>query len=139
MTTEPREADTSIAHLVRVRPDLLEVSYFGGCTLSTAALAELRAARRKLMGARPYAMLSLLPDDVDFELSAMGVDHLKEDRADGHLLAIAVVVRANMIEMVLKLYFSYYPWLRRILVTDKEEEARAWMDEQFRELAGTGS
>jgi hypothetical protein len=139
MTIEPRERKTSIAHLVRVRPDYLEVMYAPGCMLSSAALKEVREARRELMGDKAYAMLSILPDDMDFELGAMSVDHLAEDRRDGNFLAIAVVTRTNMIEMILKLYFSYYPLLARLLVTDKEQQARAWLDVQFEEIARTVS
>lgn len=131
------EVTTAIARLTRLRADLVEVHYFPGCTLSTIALAEVARARRELMGAHPYAMLSVLPPDVDFELNAMNVDHLREDREEGLLLAIAVVVSANMIEMVRKLYFSYYPWLRRILVTDKMDEARGWIEDQSRNSDGT--
>ncbi len=139
MTIEHRETSTSIAQLTRVRPDYLEVFYHPGTKLTTASLKEVRDARHELMGTTPYAMFSVLPDDVDFELSAMNVDHLADDRRDGNFLAIAVVTRTNMIEMILKLYFSYYPLLTRLLVTDKQEEARAWMDEQFRELGVPGS
>ena len=139
MTIEPREVRTTIAQLVRVRPDYLEVTYTPGGTLSSAYLKEVREARRQLMGDTPYAMLSILPDDIDFELGAMNVDHLADDRRDGNFLAIAVVTRTNMIEMILKLYFSYYPLLSRLLVTDKESEARAWLDAQFAEIARTGS
>lgn len=134
MTIAPGERKTSIAHMVRVRPDYLEVVYDPGCKLTPASLKEIRDARRELMGNTPYAMLSLLPEDIDFELGAMNVDHLAEDRRDGNFLAIAVVTRTNMIEMVLKLYFSYYPLLTRLLVTDKEADARAWIDVQFQEL-----
>lgn len=139
MTIEHRETRTSIAHMTRVRPDYLEVVYLSGCKLSTASLKEVRDARRELMGNTPYAMFSILPDDIDFELGAMSVDHLADDRRDGNFLAIAVVTRTNMIEMILKLYFSYYPLLTRLLVTDKEAEARAWMDAQFNELGMSGS
>lgn len=139
MTVVPVEVDTAIARLTRVREDLIEVRYFAGCTLSTGSLGEVARARRRLMKAHPYGMWSSLPPDVDFELNAMNVDHLREDREEGHLLAIAVVVQANMIEMVLKLYFSYYPWLRRILVTDKAEEARAWLEEQLRVTQAPGT
>lgn len=138
MTIEHRETRTSIAQLTRVRPDYLEVVYQPGSTLSNASLREVRDARRELMGATPYAMFSMLPDDIDFELGAMNVDHLADDRRDGNFLAIAVVTRTNMIEMILKLYFSYYPLLTRLLVTDKEEEARAWMAAQFKELGREG-
>ena len=139
MTIEHRETRTSIAHLTRVRPDYLEVVYHPGGKLSTASLKEGREARRELMGDKPYAMFSILPDDIDFELGAMSVDHLADDRRDGNFLAIAVVTRTNMIGMILKLYFSYYPLLTRLLVTDKEAEARAWMDAQFNELSMSGS
>ncbi len=139
MTIKHRETRTSIAHMTRVRPDYLEVVYHPGSKLSTASLREVRDARRELMGNTPYAMFSILPDDIDFELGAMSVDHLADDRRDGNFLAIAVVTRTNMIEMILKLYFSYYPLLTRLLVTDKEAEARAWMDAQFKELGMSGS
>lgn len=137
MTIAPHERKTSIARMVRVRPDYLEVYYTPGCKLTSSSLKEIRDARGELMGGGSYAMLSLLPEDIDFELGAMNVDHLAEDRRDGNFLALAVVTRTNMIEMVLKLYFSYYPLLIRLLVTDKEEEARAWLDVQFEELGRT--
>jgi hypothetical protein len=138
MAPEPREKDTTIATLVRVRPDLLEVRYKPGCMLSTINLGEVAVARRDLMGRSPYGMFSVLPEDADFELKAMNVDHLAEDRRDGLMVAIALVAPANMIEMLLKLYFSYYPLLKRILVNDDEQQARAWIEAQLEE-ARTGS
>ena len=42
MTIEPHEVHTSIAHLVRVRPDYLEVMYTPGCMLSSVTLKEVR-------------------------------------------------------------------------------------------------
>lgn len=134
MTIDHRETRTSIARMTRVRPDYLEVMYEPGCMLTSASLKEVREARRELMGGSPYIMFSILPEDVDFELGAVNVDHLADDRRDGNFLAIAVVTRTNMIEMILKLYFSYYPLLTRLLVTDKEREAREWVDTQFKEL-----
>ncbi|HQW06676.1 MAG: hypothetical protein IPH05_03820 [Flavobacteriales bacterium] len=138
MTVEPREIRTSVAVLKRLRPDHVEVTYDPGCVLSTGALKEVQQARRDLMGNAPYCMLSIIPEDVDYELSAMNVDHLAVDRKEGALLAIAVVVHANMMEMVLKLYFSYYPQLSRIKVTPDEAEARGWLSAQMKELSRTG-
>lgn len=131
-TTEQR--DTTIATLQRMQPDYLEVRYKPGCLLSTSALGEVAHNRRELMARGRYAMLSIIPEDSDFQLSALGVDHLADDREQGALWAIAVVTRANMIEMVLKLYFGYYPWLKRLRVTDDEQEARTWIQEQLTEL-----
>lgn len=138
MTLEPTVRETGIAKLVRVRPDFLEVNYREGCTLSSVGVAEVQVARRELMGSTPYGMLSIIPEDVDFELGAMNVDHMLQDRREGLLVAIAVVARANMIEMILKLYFSYFPQMSRILVTDKEAEARSWLTAQMEEVSRTG-
>lgn len=133
------QRDTTIATLHRVASDFLEVVYKPGCFLSTSALGEVAQVRRSMMGTSPHAMLSLIPEDADFELGAIQVDHLSHDRERGLLLAIAIVTRANMIEMMLKLYFSYYPWLHRILVTDNEKEARNWIEGQLRELRIQGA
>ncbi|MBZ0205867.1 MAG: hypothetical protein K8H89_06045 [Flavobacteriales bacterium] len=139
MTIEPREVRTSIAILKRMRPDHIEVHYLSGAMLNTAGLAEVRKARRELMGNAPYSMLSIIPEDVDYAASAMSVDHLADDRKEGALLAIAVVAHANMMEMILKLYFSYYPQLNRIKVTPSEADARAWLKAQMEEIGQTGS
>lgn len=138
MTIEPRERNIGIAMLRRVRPDLIEVHYAPGCMLDGAGLSEVRKARQELMGRQPYGMLSILPEDADFALPAMKEDHLAEDRREGYLQAIALVVRTSMIEMVLKLYFSYYPQMSRIHVTEHEAEAREWLEEQLRQVGRTG-
>jgi hypothetical protein len=39
---------------------------------------------------------------------------------------------------MLKLYFSYYPWLDRIFVTDNEAQARTWLEKQLAEVAAGG-
>ncbi len=139
MTIVPDERDTSIAHLIRVRPDLVEIHYKAGSILAGRALAEVQEARRELMGERPYATLTIIPEDVDFQLDSMNKDHAAIDRTQGLLMATAVVCRANMIEMLTKLYFSYFPQMHRILVTDNEAEARAWVVTQLEQSAQTGS
>ncbi|MBK8500401.1 MAG: hypothetical protein IPL52_16670 [Flavobacteriales bacterium] len=139
MTIEPAETSTTIAHLVRVRPDLVEIRYDPGCTLTLEHMAEVQEARRSLMGTNPYGMLTIIPEDVDYQLPTMDKDHLAEDRAQGQLIATAVVARANMIQMLVKLYFSYFPQMHRIHVTDKEDGARAWLEAQLSGHSRTGS
>lgn len=139
MTVAPEERDTQIARLIRVRPDLVEIHYKAGSTFALPQLAEVQEARRELMGARPYASLTIIPLDVDFQLAAMNTDHAAADRPQGLLIASAVVCRANMIGMLTKLYFSYFPQVHHTLVTDKEDEARAWVEAQLQAHARTGS
>ena len=139
MSIEPREIRTSVAILKRMRPDHLEAHYLHGAVLNTASLEEVQRARHKLMGKVPYCMLSIIPEDVDYTVSAITVDHLHEDRKEGALLAIAVVARADMMEMILKLYFAYHPQLTRIHVTPSEADAHQWLKNQMEELGRTGS
>lgn len=139
MTIEPREIRTSVAILKRMHPGYVEAHYLPGAVLNTASLEEVQRARRDLMGTASYCMLSIIPEDVDYTTSAMTVDHLADDRKEGVLLAIAIVAHANMMEMVLKLYFSSYPQLNRIHVTPSEEDARQWLKVQMEEIGRTGS
>ena len=139
MTLEPREYRTAIATLVRARPNLLEIRYDAGSTMTIWTVTEAQEMRRRIMDEARYGTLTLIPEDVDFQMNTMKVDHLAADRSQAQIMATAVVARANMLEMLVKLYFSYYPAMHRILVTDNEAEARAWLDAQLEEIARTGS
>lgn len=139
MTLEPREFDTAIATLIVINKDLVEIHYKPGILFDPKSVAEVQMKRRELMGSRPYSTLTLIPEDVDFSLETMRQDQGQADRTQSQLLASAVVCRSNMIEMLTKLYFSYYPQLHRILVTDKEQQARDWLEQQLKEITRTGS
>lgn len=139
MTLEPREYETSIATIVVINRELVEIHYKPGIVFAPKSVAEVQEKRREVMGNRPYATLTLIPDDVDFNLETMRKDQGEADRTQSQLLASAVVASSSMIEMLTKLYFSYYPQLHRILVTDNEQDAREWLDVQLDEIARTGS
>jgi hypothetical protein len=139
MTLEPREVTTAIATLMRVKKDLLEINYHAGCVLSAAPMTEVQEARRSLMGNVPYGMLTMIPEDVDFNLDAMRTDHLQADRSMGNVVAMAIVAKAALIQKLVNIYFTYYPDFHRVLVTDREDEARRWLDAQLEEVANTGS
>lgn len=139
MTLEPRESRTTIATLLRVRPDLLEINYDPGCVLTAEHMTEVQEKRRSMMAGQPYGMLTIIPENVDFNLDAMRTDHLAVDRSLGQVVATAVVAKASMIERLITVYFKYFPQLHRILVTDKEAEARSWLMAQLEEISNTGS
>ncbi|MBL7951237.1 MAG: STAS/SEC14 domain-containing protein [Flavobacteriales bacterium] len=139
MTLEPREHHTEIATLIIVSPDLVEIHYHPGTVFNAQAVGEVQEKRRSLMGNRPYATLTIIPEDVDYNMDAMSKDQGHADRTQSQLLATAVVAKASMIQMLTKLYFSYFPQLHRIYVTDDEQAARAWLAKQMKEIALTGS
>ena len=139
MTIEPQEHHASIATLIVAAPQLLEIHYHDGIVFDLKNVAEVQMLRRKVMGTRAYATLTIIPEDVDYRMETMQVDQGKVDRAESQILATAVVAKASMIELMTKLYFSYFPQLQRILVTDDEAEARTWLAAQLKEIALTGS
>lgn len=137
MTVAPKEHRTPIATLRVVSPQLIEIHYDEGCMFRADAVAEVQAKRRELMGNTPYATLTIIPEDVDYNLDTMSRDQGKADHAESQVMALAVVVGASMIEMLTRLYLSYYPQLQRTLVTQDEAVARAWLAEQVK--AGTAN
>mgnify|MGYP003393586947 CR=1 FL=1 len=139
MNTEPRTYETTLATLVRLRPDLVEVRYKEGITLTSELMAEVQEKRRTIMGGSAYGMITLLPGDIAYDPGSMQVDHLETDRREGLVMATAVVAEAHMIEMLVKIYFSYYPQLHRIHVTSDEAGAREWLEVQLQEVARTGT
>lgn len=139
MNVEPREFRTAIATLKVVGTQLIEIHYDEGCMFRADAVAEVQAKRRELMGNRPYATLTIIPEDVDYNLDTMGRDQGQADRTESQVIASAVVVGASMIEMLTRLYLSYFPQMQRILVTQSEDTARAWLAEQMQSGAANAS
>ena|SRR5690606_24940817 len=135
MSLQPGEHRTSIATLRLVTDQLIEIHYDAGIVFSLKAVAEVQEKRRALMGDSAYATLTLIPEDVDYQLDTMTRDQSLPDRPENRVLASAVVAKASMIQLLTKLYFSYFPQLQRIFVTDDEDAARAWLQQQLKEIA----
>lgn len=135
MTGKPTEVRTTIATLVCVQPDVVEIRYDKGCLLTVEHMTEVQETRRRMMGDQQYAMLTILPKDVDFSLNAMETDYMAEDRSMGLVLATAIVAKSNLYEQLVAIYFKYYPQPNRLFITDKEAKARKWVRVQLTEIA----
>lgn len=135
MGLQPGEHRSSIATLRVVTDQLIEIHYDAGIVFSVKAVAEVQEKRRELMRAGAYATLTIIPEDVDYQLETMTRDQSLPDRPVNRVLASAVVAKASMIQLLTKLYFSYFPQLQRIFVTDDEDAARAWLLQQLKEIA----
>lgn len=118
-----------------VEPGFIEQRFRYGERIDLAGFAENRRARFELAGGTPHVMLSIVPRDMDFEVSVTSVDHFAPEREQDTLRALAVVVSDNMSEMVAKLFFSYFPTVFRTKVMSDEAEARTWLKEQMVEIA----
>lgn len=139
MTLEPREVVTRLATLRHALPGLLEIHYHAGGVFVNEDILEVQEMRRKMMGDRVYATLTIIPEDVDFTLDPMRVDHAGADRLAGRIVASAIVAKASVIERLTRVYLKYYPQLQRIFLTHDEEAARVWIMAQLKELSDTGS
>lgn len=133
MSFEPQTVITTIATLVRSRPDLLEISYHAGKVFTPEHVYEVQVERRRMMGDQRYSTITFVPEDMDFVLDSMRVDHAMVDRAVDHVVATAVVVRGSMMERLTNVYLKHYPLPQHVLVTDNETEARAWLKTQAEE------
>jgi hypothetical protein len=124
-------SETRIAQLVRTGRNLVEIRFKPGSTMDMAGVREVYEARVKMFGDQPHASIVIIPDDVDIELGITKVDHYSATRSSDPLVAMAVVAEAAMIDMVAKLYFSYFPQSFPVLTTSDAAEARSWAEAQL--------
>lgn len=139
MTLEPREYHATIATLTVVAIDLVEIRYHPGILFTPPLVAEVQELRRNVMGDRPHATLTIIPEAVDLRMDNMEHDQGQADRTQSQMIASAVVAKTSMVEMLTKLYLSNFPQLQRTLVTDNEQAARKWLAEQLEASRKTGS
>ncbi len=135
MSFDTRTIETRIASMSLVGPGFIEQRFRAGERIDLAGFAENKKARFALANGETCVMLSIIPKDMDFDVSVTGVDHFAPERGHDTLRALAVVVHDNMAEMVTKLFFSYFPTVFRTKVFDGEAEARSWLTEQLVEIA----
>jgi len=100
-----------------------------GARIDLAGFAENKKARFELADGVTCVMLSVIPKDMDFDVSVTTKDHFGPERGMDTLQALAVVVQDNMSEMVTKLFFSYFPQVFRTKVMDNEDDARVWLQQ----------
>lgn len=135
MSFVPRVIETRIARMSLVEPGFIEQRFRSGERIDLPGFAENKKARFELMNGDTCVMLSVIPKDMDFDVSVTGVDHFAPERGRDTLRALAVVVNDNMSEMVTKLFFSYFPTVFRTKVMSSESEARSWLEQQVVEIA----
>jgi hypothetical protein len=123
---------TRIADLVRTGKDLVEIRFKPNATLDMAGVREVYDARLKIFGEQPHASIVIIPENADLELAITKVDHYSATRAHDPLVAMAVVAEGAMIDMVSKLYFSYYPQNFPVRTSSDLSEARKWIEAQLR-------
>ncbi len=136
MSDFPRTIETRIATMSLVAHGFIEQRFRLGARIDLAGFAENKKARFELADGVTCVMLSVIPKDMDFDVSVTTKDHFGPERGMDTLQALAVVVQDNMSEMVTKLFFSYFPQVFRTKVMDNEDDARVWLQQQMVEIEG---
>lgn len=132
--TLPDPITTRLARISIVAPGLVEQRYHRDAKLDIAGFEENWRARYQLVGDTPHVMLSVFPDRLDFDLSVATTDHFGRRRPEDRITALAVVAMDNVMELVAKLHFAYYPPSFALRIFNREDEARVWLQERLAEL-----
>lgn len=127
MPSSPRTIETRLATMTMVEPGFLEQRFRPNVRIDLAGFQENKEARFALSGDQPCAMLSIFPHDIDFDVQITSSDHFAPERGKETLTALAVVAQDSMVEMVSRLYFSYFPQDFNIRVFNNEPNALNWL------------
>lgn len=127
MPSYPRTIETRLATMTMVEPGLLEQRFRPNVRIDLPGFQENKVARFELSGDQPCAMLSVFPYDIDFDVRITSSDHFAPERGRETLTALAVVAHDSMVEMVSRLYFSYFPQDFTIRIFNNEENALNWL------------
>lgn len=122
---------TPLADLTLVTPERVEVRFKPAVFINAVGIAAIMQERVKLCGTDPIAIMMVLPPDAELDLAVMAADHYKANRSTDGLKAVAIVAESSMSELLVKLYFAYFPQGFPTRIFQQEDEARAWLDAGF--------
>jgi len=133
-TTSKQEIiDTPAATIERINEDLMVVRFKPTAVLNAKAIADNLEVRKRL-ATIPYAVISILPEEGDFDMSLFDQDHY------GHIDPIeimrveAIVARDSTMRSMVQLFFAHYPQQRRaVQVFTHLQDAIIWVDERLAE------
>ncbi len=126
--------ETRLAVIERHEGSLVKTRFKDGVDISMEGMRENIAQRRVLCGDEPHVMLTVIPANANFDNDMMLADMFKYDGLRANIVAIAVVAMSPMVDMVMKLYFSYFPQVFHTQVFSREEDALVWLGRMKQEL-----
>ena len=135
MFNYPRTIETRLATMTMVEAGLLLQRFRENVRIDLPGFQENKEARFTLSGDEPCAMLSVFPREIDFDVRITSSDHFAPERGKETLTALAVVAQDSMVEMVSRLYFSYFPQVFNARVFNNEQSALNWLRQFVPEAA----
>jgi hypothetical protein len=124
--------ETRQATLEVCRDGTVEIRFRSGITLDQAGLHEVIAERERLCSdGELHAVLVIYPQDGDFEISVMTMDHYTGRKVQGLTRCMAIAANTVMHERMASLYFAYFPQPFAARAFVEEEAAREWLSAQL--------
>ena len=123
--------ETSIALVERDEEGLIFIRIGEGSKLSVEAFAEILAARKELAQGLPAGVLAIVPEDVDFDIKIMNVDHYEGQNPAAFTKAFAIVTQASLYTRLYELYAAFFKTDFPVKTFGDEASAIAWVREQL--------
>ena len=123
--------ETPSAVVERIHPDLVICRYKPGVKVDAKAVRENLDARMSFPGKEPYAVIGIFPQDVDFDMSLLTIDHYADGTFNELTRVLAIVAEGDMFEPIAQLYFAYHPTRFASRVFPSEKEALAWVNQKI--------
>jgi len=122
---------TTLALVERNDAGLIFVRVHAGVKLTVEGFAEILAARKQLAQGRPAGVIATVPEDVDFDIRIMNVDHYAGEQASTYTAAFAIVTHANLYTRLYQLYAAFFKTDFPVRTFHDEEEAVRWVQEHL--------
>ena len=102
-----------------------------GVKLTVEGFAEILAARKELAQGRPMGIIAIVPEDVDFDIKIMNVDHYEGHDSRTFTKAFAIVTQASLYTRLYELYAAFFKTDFPVKTFGDEAPAIAWVREQL--------
>lgn len=123
--------ETASAVVERVNDDLVICRYKPGVIVDASAVQANLDARKSFPGSAPYAVIGIFPEDIDFDMTLLNMDHYGDRAMDDETRVLAIVAEGRMFEQIAQLYFAYHPTHFPNQVFMHLADALVWVNEQL--------
>jgi hypothetical protein len=125
------KVETASAIIERVNPGLVICRYKPGVKLLAATVAENLKARMSFPGVEPYAVIGVFPEDLDFDMSVLKMDHYSGIALNQMTQMLAIVAEGDLFDTIAQLYLALNPTRFESNVFRTEAEALDWVNERM--------
>ncbi len=123
----PQLIETKAAVLERTGARMVEVRFKPDVKLDAEGLGEIVHAKQELCATEEADILVLLPQELDFDLNVLAIDHREVNRGCGLSRRLALAASSPFNERLASIYFRYHPREEETAVFIDEADARAWL------------